>query len=68
MTPVAFALWAGMAIHNNNVDDGMRDKPYAAVIEASATYKNLRASLNHKSLPEKKDNGETWLEFKYRLW
>jgi hypothetical protein len=67
MDPITFSLWMGMAVHNNNADDGMRDEPYAAVVQADAVYKRFSLSLDHKSIPQNRDNGETWIEFKYRI-
>lgn len=68
MGPIALSLWAGIALHNPAYDDQFRESVYAASIEARATYKRLELSLTHKSIPDKRDYGQSWVELKYRIW
>jgi len=68
VTPLDFGLWLGIALHNPNYDDQFRESVYAASIEARATYKRAELSLTHKSIPDERDYGQTWIEVKYRIW
>lgn len=59
-----------MALHNKNFDNaGVPNEYYAFSAETRFTYKKrIEFSITHKSIPDKKDTGETWAEIKFKLF
>lgn len=69
MSALAFTLWAGLAVHQPSYDDAGVDNRVAGSVEARLQVGGrVEVSVTHKSIIEKKDTGETYLEGKIRLW
>lgn len=68
MTPLEFALWVGLGVHNKQYDDQFTNSDHSAIAQACVQNDTLAACLDHRSIIDKVDTGETWIDIKLRIW